>query len=56
MNNSVVNATNIVSKDYDSYGIDDLFYENSFRLFKDYCRKNHKLYLKDLEKFDFNLN
>lgn len=55
MNNSVVNATNIVSKDYNSYGIDDLFYENSFRLFKDYCRKNHKLYLKDLEKFDFNV-
>ena len=54
MNNSVVNATNIISKDYDSYGIDDLFYENSFRLFKDYCRKQHKLYLKDLEKFDFN--
>lgn len=55
MNNSVMNAKNIVSKDYDSYGIDDLFYENSFRLFKNYCRRNHKFYVKDLEKFDFNV-
>lgn len=55
MVNSVIDLTVKDSRNDESYKIQELFQESSFKLFKEYCKRNKKIYLKDLENFDFGL-